>query len=226
MENQRFSATNVIKQTFTTVGRLFTPLLIILLPNLIFSLIITSTNISAFVAFSVNLAYTFLVAPWIAGTASFFSHQKLTGSNVSISYSFQRCADRIPNLILGSILAGVAIIAGYILFFIPGLYLTGRLALVFYVIAIEDCSAVDGLKRSWKLTEGHWWFVFRTSFLLFLMYIVLFLLLFIPMMILAFAFGDFASAIVGYVLSPVGIVALVLIYERLQGDNKIIIEKA
>jgi hypothetical protein len=226
MENRRFSAFNLVKETFSTVGSLFTPLLIILLPNLIFSLIANSATTPGFIIVGVTLAYIFLVGPWIAGTASFYAHQQLTGSNVSISYSFQRCSQKIPNLILGSILAGLIIFVGYLLLIIPGLYFTGRLALVFYVIAIEDCSAVDGVKRSWQLSKGHWWFIFRTSLLLGLIYLGLILLLVVPLAILAVAFGDLVGALVGYSLSPVGIVALVLVYNRLQGETRVKLKKS
>ncbi len=58
-------------------------------------------------------------------------------------------------------------ITSLILLFFPGIYVVNRLIFINYIIAIENCSAAtEGLSRSWELTKGHWWLIWRSSLLL------------------------------------------------------------
>ena len=77
MENKRFSAISVIKDTFASAGKLYVPVFIIGLPNLIFSLIISTSNLEVVFMAMLNIAYGFLISPWVTGTTAFYSYQNL-----------------------------------------------------------------------------------------------------------------------------------------------------
>lgn len=60
--------------------------------------------------------------------------------------------------VLASILAGWATFAGFLLLLLPGLYLTGRLALLPAVIAGEPGLGIAGsIRRSWEITRECGW---------------------------------------------------------------------
>lgn len=62
--------------------------------------------------------------------------------------------------VLASVLAGWATFAGFLLLLLPGLYLTGRLALLPAVIAGEPGLGIAGsLRRSWEITRECGWAV-------------------------------------------------------------------
>lgn len=62
--------------------------------------------------------------------------------------------------VLASVLSGWATFAGLLLFLLPGLYLTGRLAVVPAVIAGEPGLGISGsIRRSWDITRDCGWAV-------------------------------------------------------------------
>ncbi len=64
------------------------------------------------------------------------------------------------NFFLASILCMITIIAGLIVFILPGIYLAVRLQFYkFLVIENENMSPIDALKESYKMTEGHFWYL-------------------------------------------------------------------
>lgn len=60
--------------------------------------------------------------------------------------------------VLASVLAGWATFAGFVLLILPGLYLTGRLALLPAVIAAEPGLGIAGsIRRSWEISRDCGW---------------------------------------------------------------------
>lgn len=65
------------------------------------------------------------------------------------------------NYFIASIIYMVVIIAGFIFFIIPGIYLAVRLQFYkFLVIENKNKSPTEILKESYKMTEGHFWELF------------------------------------------------------------------
>ncbi len=71
--------------------------------------------------------------------------------------ALRRGLQRLFTYIVANILAGLMIIAGFILLIVPGIYIALRLAYMNAIIANEDIGAIDAIKRSFKLTSGHLW---------------------------------------------------------------------
>jgi hypothetical protein len=64
---------------------------------------------------------------------------------------------RLPGLIVASIIFGVGTWIGFVLLFIPGVYLWGKLELWFVAVFADDVGAIEALGRSWTVTAGNWW---------------------------------------------------------------------
>lgn len=62
---------------------------------------------------------------------------------------------------VASILYTLAVIAGFILFVIPGIVLAIRLQFYMYaIVEHEHDDPIESLKRSWNMTRGHFWKLF------------------------------------------------------------------
>ena len=66
----------------------------------------------------------------------------------------------ILNYFLGSLLCGLAVVAGFILFIIPGIYLGIKLQFFGYFIVDKKMGPVEALKASWAITKGSFWNLF------------------------------------------------------------------
>ena len=74
----------------------------------------------------------------------------------------------IPYLI-GYVIFGVAIILGYLLLIVPGIFLTVKLFLYMYLVVDKKMNGIDALKLSYEMTTGH----FMELFLFFLSVLVI-----------------------------------------------------
>lgn len=61
----------------------------------------------------------------------------------------------ILNVVLGSLLGGLIVILGFILLVVPGIYFAIRLTYVIYFLVDQKTGPIEAIKRSWKLTKGH-----------------------------------------------------------------------
>lgn len=53
-----------------------------------------------------------------------------------------------------AILAGLAVIGGFILLIIPGIILSIRLQFIGYLIIDKNCGVMESIKKSWAMTKG------------------------------------------------------------------------
>ncbi len=108
---------------------------------------------------------------------------------------------RVLKFIVLTVLYGIAVILGTILFIIPGLYVAVRFKfLPFVVIEHENASLKDLIKMSYKLTEGHFWPVFGLLILLAILNVVGFLFLVVGL----------------FVTIPVSVFATAHVYNKLK----------
>lgn len=64
---------------------------------------------------------------------------------------------RLPGMLLGIVISCVSIMVGFIALIIPGIYLFGKLQLWMVAMFMDDLSAMESLKTSWRLTRKRWW---------------------------------------------------------------------
>lgn len=70
------------------------------------------------------------------------------------------------NFIIASILRTVIIIAGLILFIVPGIIFSIKLQFSEYLIVDKNVDAIDSIKQSWEMTKGVKWNLFLLGILL------------------------------------------------------------
>jgi hypothetical protein len=69
-----------------------------------------------------------------------------------------RSADRLGGFgafFIAGLLTGLAMILGFVLLVLPGIYLSARWTLVDAVVVAENCGATDAMGRSWEATKGN-----------------------------------------------------------------------
>ena len=108
----------------------------------------------------------------VAGLAGLLMYLVLTGAitravaaevasqDPSLEQSYRFGFHRLGSVLLVSILVGLATIAGFILFIIPGIWIGVRLAVSVEAVVVEGRRGTQAMGRSWELVGGHWWHAF------------------------------------------------------------------
>lgn len=90
---------------------------------------------------------------------------------------------KLFNFILASIIRNVIIVAGFILFIIPGIIFSIKLQYSEYLIVDKRLDAVPSIKKSWEITKGVKWNLFLFGLMLGLINILGILALLIGLLI-------------------------------------------
>lgn len=208
--NSQIRVRQLLKDSFTYTPLLYLPLLVFFLPSLMISLLILGMTPGAAVLTSIiNILG---VAPFVTGAAIFYAHQNLTNRGATIPDSIQAAGERFTQLVFLTFILFALLIVGFILFVVPGIYLSIRLSFVYYALVIEHRSTFTALNRSWKLTQGHWWKIFWA-------FLALVVAVFIPAFIVLVVFtildpggADIGGALLNFFVSPFISVYYVLLF--------------
>jgi hypothetical protein len=87
---------------------------------------------------------------------------EVAGQDPSVEQSYRFGFHRLGSVLLVSVLVGLAIIGGLILFIIPGIYIGIRLCVSIEALVVEGRRGTEAMGRSWGLVGGHWWHAFGT----------------------------------------------------------------
>jgi hypothetical protein len=87
---------------------------------------------------------------------------EVAGQDPSVEQSYRFGFHRLGSVLLVSILVGLAVIGGLILFIIPGIYIGIRLCVSIEALVVEGRRGTEAMGRSWGLVGGHWWHAFGT----------------------------------------------------------------
>lgn len=121
------------------------------------------------------------------------------------------------NTILGGILFGLAVGIGFLLLFVPGIFLLVSLLFWTIYVAVENQNFIEGMKSSWNLTKGNRIDLFLLGFfLVFTMMIASF----IVNIVITLAVSSLAGIIVYYIMlgyfTVVNIIAMSRTYNSLK----------
>ncbi|HEX7582864.1 MAG TPA: hypothetical protein VF321_07225 [Gaiellaceae bacterium] len=134
---------------------------------------------------------------------------------LSVQELFQRASGRVWKLVLVSILYGVGVALGSMLFIVPGIILATRWAVAVPVAMLEDVSPSSALRRSRQILAGNGWNVFKILFVC----SVLNVLVLIPITLVTASTGPFfqwiAAVLVSALAAPYYAHALTVIYYTL-----------
>jgi hypothetical protein len=85
---------------------------------------------------------------------------EVAGEDPTLEQSYRFGFHRLGSVLLVSVLVGLATIAGFILFIIPGIWIGVRLAVSVEALVVEGRRGTQAMGRSWALVGGHWWHAF------------------------------------------------------------------
>ena len=112
--------------------------------------------------FMFQLIITAALYPFIAG-ALIVATRHMCGLPISFGMLFAQYG-KFVNLFLTGILQTILVSIGYVLFIIPGIYLSFAYALALPLVADRNMGPWEALETSRKLVTKHWWTVFGMLF--------------------------------------------------------------
>ncbi len=79
--------------------------------------------------------------------------QTIDGEEPQFS-AYMQPIGKIINMMIATVLVGLAVVIGFVLLIIPGFYLTMRLQFYSLYILEEDAGPIEAVQKSWRLTQG------------------------------------------------------------------------
>lgn len=117
---------------------------------------------------------------------------------------------------VASVLASIAIAAGFFLVIVPGLIIATFLSLIVPCIVIGGAGALSSFGRSWRTVRGNGWHVFGTYVLVFLLLILANIVISVILSFLPATARNFlAEVIAGTLIAPFIAAVVTLVYYRL-----------
>jgi hypothetical protein len=184
---------------------------------------------AAIIAAILSLAGTFgvLLGSLVSIVASFLLQATLVKAvqdvrdgrvDMSIGETVSAVVPYLGTVIVASVLAGIAIVIGLLLFIAPGLYLITIWAVIVPVIVIEGVGAIASFGRSRALVRGHGWHVFGTLVMVYVILLIADFVLALIFKALPGVLGSGLSAVIsGTLISPFLALVVTLVYYRLAG---------
>ena len=146
----------------------------------------------------------------------FIGHEALTGQSATFRSALAAGFSSWGRMWWTRFLSGLALVVGLLLLIVPGVYLLVRLSLVEPVAVQERISGSAAMRRSFALTDGRFWLVFRLGLALLGVYVLPIALI----MATAFVPGldhwliDAATQLVADVVAAFATIALVTTYSH------------
>jgi hypothetical protein len=147
----------------------------------------------------------------VTGAVARTAAGSILGERLTIGEAYRYGFRRLWSILLIGLLVGLAAMAGFILFVVPGFFVLVRLIASIPALVVEGKRGREALARSWHLVRGYGWPVFGVLVVTFLITGVVTAVLSAP-----FAegwFGQAVGAAIGQVLvSPFSALIFLLIY--------------
>ncbi|RCJ25056.1 hypothetical protein A6S26_17865 [Nostoc sp. ATCC 43529] len=184
MNAQSINPIRLLKDSRTLVAPIYKSVLLFFIPYgilIIISLFIPNN-------FSLLLGFVYGLSIQIISrfSAFFYVYQHLISCDTTIYNSVKFVIGKYLQILLSYVLINLITFPAFLLLIFPGIYVSNCLAFAPYAIVIENCSAADGIKRSWQLVKRKWWSVFWAL-------LILSILVSIPIILISFivanAFG-------------------------------------
>lgn len=111
---------------------------------------------SAVAGLMMIVAMLFGMVVFLAATRAFTQEQSDQSPDIKTLFT-RRMGRALLSAIGANIVVSIAVSIGFVLLFVPGLFLSVSFVFVIFAIGIEDARAIDSLRRSWELASGHRW---------------------------------------------------------------------
>jgi hypothetical protein len=145
---------------------------------------------------------------------------EVAGEDPSVEQSYRFGFHRLGSVLLVSVLVGLAIIGGLILFVIPGIYIGVRLAVSIEALVVEGRRGTEAMGRSWSLVGGHWWHAFFTLLVAALLTGIVNAVITAPFGATNWFVQGVAAAVATVVTLPYGVLVGVLLYLDLRARKE------
>lgn len=153
------------------------------------------------------------------------------GRDTSAAVSLRFARDRLGPALWLSILVIIGLVAGFLVFFVPGVWLAVAWSVALPVLLVEGRSGTAALRRSSELVRGHWWATFGKLFVAYVLALVaadvVAAIVTTPVALAAgsdsfaaLAVGDAATAITSMFTTPFVAAVTALIYFDLRGRRE------
>jgi hypothetical protein len=90
------------------------------------------------------------------------------GDPIDVEASYRYGFSRFGSVFWISLLVGLVVAIGFLLFIIPGVIFLTMLAVAIPALIVENRRGTDAMSRSWNLVKGHFWHVLGTIVVAFL----------------------------------------------------------
>jgi uncharacterized membrane protein len=101
--------------------------------------------------------YQILVAAPLAYGAAYAFLRAARGERPEIGDLFVPFQRNWLQAVLANLIVTVAVVIGFILLVIPGIYLAVKLSCVPFIVIDEGRDAMDAIQESWRRTDGYFW---------------------------------------------------------------------
>jgi hypothetical protein len=105
----------------------------------------------------IALAITVIISAVLQAALIRAAAQATIGDPVDIDASYKWGFARFGSVLLISILVGLAVLGGLILFIIPGIIFGIMFSVSVAALVVENHKGTDAMSRSWNLVKGHFW---------------------------------------------------------------------
>jgi hypothetical protein len=148
----------------------------------------------------------------VAGAATIHSLHHSTG----FDESYRAGGRLLWPLILIALLMGFAVLGGFVMLIIPGVWLAIMLIFSNYVLVIEGKHGFAALTESREYVKGYWWAIFGRIILLIIVFLVAYVIVSIPFGLVGGMIGRaLASTIVTLFIVPFSVAYYYTIYRNL-----------
>lgn len=145
----------LFSKNFTT---LFKVILWLLVPTILLSLApLLGENTTVVTITFFLMALTIVVSIWINIILIELLNKYYKNETADVEGLYKTSWSKFWPLVLVSVLVGLAVLGGTILFIIPGIIFAVWFSFANYFLILEDKRGIEALKASKKLVQGKWW---------------------------------------------------------------------
>ncbi|MDJ0708278.1 MAG: hypothetical protein QNJ46_33830 [Leptolyngbyaceae cyanobacterium MO_188.B28] len=186
--------------------------------------------------------FFFVLLPWCLGATVFYFYQSTQQQTHSLQDAVQHAFSCWPRLILSSFLLVLPLVVAYYALFnlswsiltleqtifqvlgfivVMGLYwfsiyIELRIVLVPCLVALENTTIFESLRRSWKLTQGHWKLIIQILAVGFSLWGIAWRLQIPALTLVIGVVGSFLELALNFLVRPVVMGYYLLLYIRLK----------
>lgn len=124
-----------------------------------------SATMLMFIGIGFMVIYFLLSGPLLSAAVTYAVSKEYVDQEITVKESLRMAFSKLWPVLYTGFLSGILIILGFVLCFVPGIYLMFKYYLVQQVVVLEDKRGVEALKRSGELMKGSFGIAFVLGFL-------------------------------------------------------------